>query len=121
MKKYNKNVSGLNTDTLNLMERYAWPGNIRELENVIERLVILAEPETDYIPPESLPDSIMVYTIENMPRQGSIQKKKADYEKDMIIKALQKNNWNQSVTAEELGLHESTLRYRMRKFRIKKK
>ena len=121
VKKYNKNVSGLNTDTLNLMERYAWPGNIRELENVIERLVILAEPETDYIPSESLPDSIMVYTIENMPRQGSIQKKKADYEKDMIIKALQKNNWNQSVTAEELGLHESTLRYRMRKFRIKKK
>ena len=50
----------------------------------------------------------------------SIKEKKAAYEKDIIIKALQNNNWNQSATAEELGLHESTLRYRMQKYRIKK-
>jgi len=126
--KYQKQLAGLKSETFQLMESYHWPGNIRELENVIERLIILAEPGTDYIPPELLPDSILVHTVETVPRQSrtssgkslSIQKKKADYERDMIIKALQKNNWNQSLAAEELGLHESTLRYKMRKFGIKK-
>jgi Nif-specific regulatory protein len=126
--KYQKRMARLKSETFQLMESYHWPGNIRELENVIERVVILAEPGTDYIPPELLPDSILTYSPEISPRKArispakpqSIQKKKADYEKDMIIQALQKNNWNQSVAAKELGLHESTLRYKMRKFGIKK-
>jgi transcriptional regulator with PAS, ATPase and Fis domain len=126
--KYQKQVAGLKSETFQLMESYYWPGNIRELENVIERVMILAEPETNYLPPELLPDSILAHSTEIAPRPSrtspgkppSIQKKKADYEKDMLIKALQKNNWNQSVAAEQLGLHESTLRYKMRKFGIKK-
>ena len=126
--KYQKQRAGLKSETLQLMESYQWPGNIRELENVIERMVILAEAGTDNIPPELLPGNILAHFAEIFPRQIrtsprkplSIQKKKADYEKDMILKALQKNNWNQSAAAEELDLHESTLRYRMRKFGIKK-
>ena len=126
--KYQKQAAGLKNETIQLMESYYWPGNIRELENVIERLVILAEPETDYIPPGLLPEDILLKTGKTFSRQTkqvtsktlSIKEKKAEYEKEMIIKALHKNNWNQSAAAQELGLHESTLRYRLRKFGIKK-
>ena len=127
-KKYNKNVTGLNTDTLNLMEKYTWPGNIRELENVIERLIILADPQKEYIPQELLPENIRTCSTEfvvhsniaSPAKPKHIDLKKADYEKNIIIEALKKNRWNQSAAAQELGIHESTLRYRMRKFGIKK-
>lgn len=126
--KYNKKIKGLKNDALNMMESYSWPGNIRELENVIERMVILAEPNSDYIAPELLPQSIRSPSVESYSqsekvtpgRPEHIEKKKADYEKEMIIKALEKNRWNQSVAAQELGIHESTLRYRMRKLGIGK-
>jgi two-component system response regulator AtoC len=126
--KYQKHIAGLKNTTIQLMESYNWPGNIRELENVIERMVILAEPGMDYIPLELLPENILANSAEIIPRKIktfpnkslSIKQKKADYEKNIILKALQKNNWNQSVAAGELGLHESALRYRMRKFGIKK-
>jgi Nif-specific regulatory protein len=127
--KYQKPVTGLKSETFQLMESYSWPGNIRELENVIERLVILVEPGVDYIPPELLPEDILsnaggIFSRQNRPitsKTLSIKEKKADYEKDMLMKALIKNNWNQSIAAEELGLHESTLRYKMRRLGIKKR
>jgi Nif-specific regulatory protein len=127
--KYHKQTAGLKNETIHLMESYNWPGNIRELENAIERMVILAEPGTDYIHPELLPDNILTHSTEIVPRQSrspsrktlSLQEKKTDYERNMIIEALQKNNWNQSLAAEKLGLHESTLRYKMRKFGLKKR
>jgi Nif-specific regulatory protein len=127
--KYNKQLAGLNSETLQALESYTWPGNVRELENVIERMVILAEPGAPSIHPDLLPENILHRTVDKVSGQSvttllktdGIQKKKADYEKEIIIDALEKNNWNQTVTAEELGLHESTLRYRMKKFGIKKK
>ena len=127
--KYHKRVTGLKMDTLRALESYAWPGNVRELENVIERMVILAEPGAPSIHPDLLPENILHRTVDKTSGQSDaalvktygIQKKKADYEKEMIIDALEKNNWNQTTTAEELGLHESTLRYRMKKFGIKKR
>ncbi len=108
--KYQKQLAGLKNETLQLMESYNWPGNIRELENVIERMVILAEPGADYITPNLLPEDSFTRTgkafsktTKNVKNKTvSIKEKKADYEKDMILKALQRNKWNQSSTAEEL-------------------
>lgn len=127
--KYQKRVTGLKRKTLQALESYSWPGNIRELENVIERFIILAEPDMEYIPSELLPDDIIYYAAESPSRRKqkfqsnkvSIKEKKIDFEKEMIIKALVRNNWNQSKAADELGLHESTLRYKIRKFRIQKR
>lgn len=127
--KYQKQVAGLKNEPLQIMESYKWPGNIRELENVIERFVILADAGTDNFSSDLLPEDILAQSTKTVPRQSessrsnvlNIRQKKAVYEKDMLLKALQNNNWNQSAAAEELGLHESTLRYRMKKFGIKKK
>jgi transcriptional regulator with GAF, ATPase, and Fis domain len=126
--KYHKRIIGLKKETLQVLESYVWPGNIRELENVIERCIILAESGIKYIPLELLPDDIIYYAAESPSKRKqkfqsnkvSIKEKKVDFEKEMIIKALVRNNWNQSQAADVLGLHESTLRYKMRKYGIKK-
>jgi Nif-specific regulatory protein len=127
--KYHKPIAGLKRETLQALESYALPGNVRELENVLERMVILTDPGIDYIPPELLPENIQLLLKRSPSKPGTksqnsklnIRDKQANYEKEIISKVLIKNNWNQSIAAAELGLHESTLRYRMRKYGIKSK
>jgi two-component system NtrC family response regulator len=131
--KYGKNIQGFKPETLTALELYHWPGNVRELENAIERCVILAEQETEYIPPDLLSPEIKAKVvpvkepspagpedIPSIPDPENIKTKKAAFEKNMLWEALIKNKWNQSTAAKELGIHESTLRYKMEKFNIKK-
>jgi DNA-binding NtrC family response regulator len=100
---------------------YNWPGNIRELGNIIERLVVLAvgdkisaEDLPEYLRREnSLPDLIRV----NLSSQGiSLEA----IEKDLIIKALRRFNWNQTQAAKYLDISRRTLNYRMEKHGIRK-
>ncbi len=127
-KKYHKNVAGLNDETLNILESYPWPGNIRELENIMERIIILIDPGKTNISTELLPNEIRTYSPNSLVKKKSINKavtlsikdRQLNYEKKMLIESLTKNNWNQSLAAKELDIHESTIRYRMKKFGIKK-
>lgn len=126
--KYNKQVTGLRSESLHLLESYSWPGNIRELENIIERMIILADTETNYLPVDLLPHELQsakppsskMGSVDIQKNPESITEKKIQLEKDLLIKALIKNNWHQSLAAKELGIHESTLRYKMKKLAIKK-
>jgi len=116
--KYNKNIKGLINDTLILMEKYSWPGNIRQLENIIERMIILANPDCDFLGTDLLPPELM----ENKEKQeiddtAWVQKKV--YDKQVLKNILEKNNWNRSLTARELGIPESTLRFRLNKMGLK--
>jgi two-component system response regulator PilR (NtrC family) len=128
-KKYHKKVAGLNSETLNILESYPWPGNIRELENIMERIIILIDPGKTNISTKLLPIEILAYSpkssvIKNSNIKSnslSIKDRQLNYEKMMLIESLTKNNWNQSLAAKELDIHESTIRYKMRKFGIKKK
>ncbi len=127
-KKYHKNVAGLNSETLNILESYPWPGNIRELENIMERIIILIDPGKTNISTELLPNEIRTYSPNFSVKKNSInnagtlsiKNRQLNYEKKMLIESLAKNNWNQSLAAKELDIHESTIRYKMRKLRIKK-
>jgi Nif-specific regulatory protein len=127
-KNYKKNIKGLKTETLSIMERYHWPGNIRELENTIERMIILAEPVGEYLEPELLPLEVTGKQVPlsgivknlNSTRTTGIQAQKTSFEKRVLQDALENNGWNQSLTARELGIPESTMRYRMKKFGIRK-
>ena len=100
---------------------YDWPGNIRELENVIERLVVLAVGDkisADDLPEflvrgSSLPDLIR---LDLSPQGISLEA----IEKDLIIKALKKFNWNQTQAARYLDISRRTLNYRMEKHGIRK-
>jgi len=100
---------------------YRWPGNIRELENVIERLVVLTR--GDEISINDLPDYLRrerppVEELHlDLPPQGiSLEA----VEKELILRALQKFNWNQTQAARYLDISRKTLIYRIEKFNIKK-
>lgn len=100
---------------------YRWPGNIRELENVIERLAVLSR--GDEITVNDIPDFLRREraTVEelhvDLPPQGiSLE----GVEKELILRALQKFNWNQTHAAQYLDISRKTLIYRMEKFGIRK-
>ena len=99
---------------------YRWPGNIRELENVIERLVVLVA--GDEISIEDLPETVRnqrpaLETLQlDLPAQGiSLE----SVERELIHKALIKFNWNQTKAAQYLDLSRKTLIYRMEKFGLR--
>jgi DNA-binding NtrC family response regulator len=100
---------------------YGWPGNVRELENVIERLVVLSV--SDEITLADLPDFLQrersqADAIElNLPPGGiSLER----VERDLIVRSLEKFDWNQTQAARYLDISRRTLIYRMEKFGISK-
>ncbi|HLP61572.1 MAG TPA: sigma-54 dependent transcriptional regulator [Candidatus Deferrimicrobium sp.] len=128
--KFNRDIEGVEKDVLELFNSYPWPGNIRELENVVERAVALEKGK--FVTTKSL-SSELVYNItdKNLPVtdidallqeghfdfQGHID----DISRRLIIKAFQLNNSNMKKTAEMLKLNYRSLRYLMDKYRVKGK
>ncbi|MCK4536346.1 MAG: sigma-54-dependent Fis family transcriptional regulator [Desulfuromonadales bacterium] len=112
----------LSDEVLNLLTAYPWPGNIRELANAIERMTILRT--DDRLTIEDLPAKILQNRTEvpgttiNLPHEGYSLR---ELEKQAVIDALQKNNWNQSRAAAFLRIPRHTLLYRMEKYDIPRK
>jgi len=108
-------------ETLDLLKNYKWSGNVRELRNIIERIIIMI-PE-DNISKESvlsiLPTSDL--KADNLiDVSNSFQEFKEKAEKTFILKQLDQNNWNISKTAEILDIQRSHLYNKMKKYRISK-
>ncbi len=103
-----KEIKGITPDALKRLVRYDWPGNIRELENVIERAVVLCP--GDYITIKEIP--LEWHTEEE---SGSL----AEMEKVHIKKILEKTGWNLSEAAKILGIHRNTLRAKIKEYDIK--
>src|SRR5664280_551672 len=100
---------------------YRWPGNIRELENVIERVVVLSR--GDDITLSDLPEFLRrerpaaeAFHFELPPQGISLE----GVEKEFIVRALEKFNWNQTHAAQYLDISRKTLIYRMEKFGLKR-
>lgn len=106
---------------LQFLIHYNWPGNIRELQNVIERAVLLSGGRE--ITPDDLPKEITAAgeasRIVAPPEAGGLTL--PEQEKMLCLRALEKNHWNQSKAARELGISRDHLRYRIRKFGLKRK
>jgi transcriptional regulator with GAF, ATPase, and Fis domain len=123
--KYGKKVRALKAETIACLEDYTWPGNVRELENTVERMVVLAEENLEYVPSELLPQEIRSQSFEysaSQPenlRPHNMKTMKDTYEKSMLLEALREHDGNQSAAARALGIAESTLRYKMQKYGIK--
>jgi transcriptional regulator with PAS, ATPase and Fis domain len=106
---------------LGYFQRYSWPGNIRELENIIERLVVLTP--SDEITLADLPDYLRA---ERSPTEAASIPLHPEgisldaVEKDLIQKAMQKFDWNQSQAARYLDISRKTLIYRLEKHGIRK-
>lgn len=119
-KKTGKNVK-LSKEILSVFSKYPWYGNVRELANLIERLVVFAtknEITIKDLPADIFSSSEIFDFAFELPACGINLK---ELEKNIIIKALEKNNWNQIKTAKFLGITRNTLIYRMNKFGIEKK
>ena len=110
-KKYKKRVSGISVPALKKLERYQWPGNIRELIHTLERAVILSESQTlqpaDFLFPDTEKEvEGVVFDNYNL----------EDVEKTVIRKALKKHAGNVSHAAGDLGLTRTSLYRRMEKY-----
>jgi DNA-binding NtrC family response regulator len=118
--EFKKNVKGLSKMTMKSFREYPWPGNIRELKNVIERAMILES--EDQILPEHLPLELYSQDMQMQNVKGinfKIPPGGLDIEaveKELIRQALDTTRGNQTRAAKLLSLTRDTLRYRMQKF-----
>ena len=106
----------LSDDVTALLISHDWPGNIRELQNVVERMVLMSDGkviDVSILPPE-------IAGAHAQAGDDAGDSSLWGYEKAMIIKALKNNNWNQTRAAKELGISRDNLRYRVKKYEIKK-
>jgi two-component system NtrC family response regulator len=115
--RYHLPLPSMADEALDLLSRYEWPGNVRELENVIEHVVVLGR--SDVIRPEDLPSQIRQARLRisainlKLPDEGiSLE----EVEKEILVQALEKNQWNQTRAARYLNISRKTLIYRMEKF-----
>ena len=97
-------------DALQALRAYDWPGNIRELKNVVERVMIMGAP--DRVQLNDLPARILAPSLQlpSLSRSGlSLREVKEKVEREYILRSLQKNRWNVSQTARELDIDRTNL------------
>jgi DNA-binding NtrC family response regulator len=117
--RFRKNVGGITDSTMAILKKHWWPGNIRELENLIERLV--AVNQRDYIDEEDLPLEFHFAQLEPQgTRTGNLfEDATSTFERNFILRALEKCGWSVTATSEYLGVPLSTLKYKMDKLDVR--
>ncbi|MEP0843874.1 MAG: sigma 54-interacting transcriptional regulator [Phycisphaerae bacterium] len=108
-------VPAVSDEAVALLTSYQWPGNIRELQNIVERAVLLSDGQT--IGPTQLPREIAGDSGGPAAPEGG-GSGLWGYEKALIIKALKDAGWNQTKAAKALGISRDNLRYRLKKYDI---
>jgi len=116
-----KEVCVLEPSALKVLMDYHWPGNVRELENVIERAVVLAPGNVitaDLFPKNLshfLPDSQVKIPVDGLP----LKERVTNYERSLILAALDHTDWNQKRAAELLSVNATTLSEKLKRLKIK--
>ena len=120
-----RDVGGFTKEATDLLARYDWPGNIRELENAIERATVLCRRMT--IDVDDLPEGIRGVSPKPQATAGGGLESVADLplkdamealEKPLLMAALERHAWNRQETAKALGINRATLFKKMRRFRL---
>jgi DNA-binding NtrC family response regulator len=128
-KEMNKNIKSISVDAMNMLIAYSWPGNIRQLENVVERAIVMAEGDT--ITTEHLPfvvkaeithpdtpipkNSEELKGIKKQVRESAVE----SIEKSFLLDALTRNDWNITKSARDVGMQRSNFQALMRKYKIR--
>ncbi|WP_213818187.1 sigma 54-interacting transcriptional regulator [Garciella nitratireducens] len=118
-------IASISTDALKILTDYEWKGNIRELKNTIERLVVLSKGALitkDMIPLEILKSfQNKEERLEEEMKEYDLEKVLAYTEKNMIQEVMKITNWNKKKAAEILNIPRSTLYYKLNQYKIEKK
>jgi DNA-binding NtrC family response regulator len=119
-RRFGKPVIAISPPALAVMRDYPWPGNVRELQNVIERLVALAEGRV--IGVEDLPFDLMfpdrrakLKEVEALPLKEATD----EFERQIILRVLERVGWNQSEAARLLGIHRNSLKVKLERWGIR--
>ncbi|MGR9074219.1 MAG: sigma 54-interacting transcriptional regulator [Gammaproteobacteria bacterium] len=121
-RKLDRRIEGIGSRSLQLLQSYHWPGNIRELENVIERAIILNDEPILEIDPSMLPGTAEVESFDSSGKQ-SVETRLEAVERVHIAKVLAQTRWvieGDKGAARILGMNPSTLRYRIKKLGLSK-
>jgi two-component system response regulator AtoC len=117
-----KRPMGVSRQAGEALRKYAWPGNVRELEKCIEHALVVAdgpEIELEHLPKEILESVPVSGAVTGSSDLGSLQEIVSQVERDLIVKALHQSHWVKTSAARLLGIHESTLRKKMKALGIR--
>ena len=114
-KEHSKEIKGVTNEALVLLMNYHWPGNIRELKNIIERAVILTT--GSYITVNELPERIKgMNRVEE--RRKTLKESLEEFEKNLLLNALKEHSFDKEKTAEALGIDLATLYRKIKKYQL---
>jgi len=115
--KFHRAVTGLREDAVSALINHEWPGNVRELRNTIERAMLIADGAS--IPAAALgirnDGPFLVKTDDDSEGGPSL----AQFERNLLLQALQKSSWNQTRASRILKISRDALRYKMKKFNLR--
>ena len=115
-KRFNKQINGLSNEAINAFMNYSWPGNIRELEHTIEHGFVLCQGKTILF--ENLPVEIKE-PLRNK-RSEPVRSESTPVNKEEILHALNKTDWNKSKAARLLGIGRRTIYRKIEEYKILK-
>jgi len=116
--RFHKPVRGIAESTLRMLSHYWWPGNIRELENLVERLVAVSDAE--WITDEDLPVEFHVVELDRTKSDTSLlDRALGTFERNFLVRALERNAWNVTQTSRYLGVPLSTLKFKMERLEVR--
>jgi DNA-binding NtrC family response regulator len=117
--EFRKRVRGVSPPAVQQIQRYGWPGNIRELRNAVERAMLLTDRDSltvdDFTGPASGP--VRLSDRVELPAGGIDLEQ---LERSLVVQALERTGWNQTHAATLLGLNRDQIRYRIEKFQLEK-
>jgi len=116
LEKYGMSETRFAPDAMDFLIRYDYPGNVRELEHLVQRTVTLSR--GNIIRPQDLP--LEIREARSTTTSGDLATRLADVEREMLLTALRDHDWVQTRAAESLGISERVLRYKMEKAGIRK-
>jgi Nif-specific regulatory protein len=111
-----KKINRISTSAIDLLIQYHWPGNVRELQNCIERAVLISDGEA--IKGTHLPPSLQASETPSNGNPLSFSTAVENFEKELIIDALKKNNGNQTKTAAYLDTSLRIINYKIHQYGI---